>query len=259
MDVFKAYENALNARAFDFKRFFEWFKWQEDLELRQQTNYKAIAKRAVLSILNDEGDEDKFTDIFVDVSSLDNYRLKLKKRDAELEVSQLSAGEKSLFALVSDIARRLAIANPKSEDPLKEGGGIVIIDEIDLHLHPRWQRKIVRKLTETFPKLQFIITTHSPLILGSIRSENIRLLDDGQVYSVPETYGQNVGLIIKKIMGVEEGIFEDKIKDIFKLLANNNVSEAKGEIAAIEQASPADIPALREAKAILRRKETPAQ
>ncbi|MBK8563035.1 MAG: AAA family ATPase [Saprospiraceae bacterium] len=101
MDVFKAYENALNARAFDFKRFFEWFKWQEDLELRQQTNYKAIAKRAILSTLNDEGDEDKFTDVLWIVSSLDNYRLKLKKRDAELEVSQLSAGEKSLFALVS--------------------------------------------------------------------------------------------------------------------------------------------------------------
>lgn len=258
-DIFNAYENALNARAFDFKRFFEWFKWQEDLELRNQPNYKTIAKRVILSMLNDEGDEEKFTDIFVDVSSLDNYRLKLKKRDTELEVSQLSAGEKSLFALVSDIARRLAIANPKNEDPLKEGGGIVIIDEIDLHLHPRWQRKIVRKLIEIFPKVQFIITTHSPLILGSIRSENIRLLDDGKVYSVPETYGQNVGLIIKKIMGVEEGIFEDKIKDIFKLLANNKVAEAKGEIAVIEQASPADIPALREAKAILRRKETSVQ
>jgi predicted ATP-binding protein involved in virulence len=259
MDVFKAYENALNARAFDFDRFRNWYKWQEDLELRSQPNYKSIAKRAILSTLNDEGDEDKFTDIFVDVSSLDNYRLKLKKRDAELEVSQLSAGEKSLFALVSDIARRLAIANPKSEDPLKEGGGIVIIDEIDLHLHPRWQRKIVRKLTEVFPKLQFIITTHSPLILGSIKSENIRLLDDGQVYSVPETYGQNVGLIIKKIMGVEESIFEQDIKHIFKLLANNSVAEAKGEIAAIEGQSPADIPSLREAKAILRRKETTAQ
>ncbi|MBK8563034.1 MAG: AAA family ATPase [Saprospiraceae bacterium] len=86
-------------------------------------------------------------------------------------------------------------ANPKCDDPLKEGGGIVIIDEIDLHLHPRWQRKIVRKLTEVFPKLQFIITTHSPLILGSIRSENIRLLDDGQVYSVPEgaDYQENHG------------------------------------------------------------------
>ncbi|MBK8563033.1 MAG: hypothetical protein IPN76_06715 [Saprospiraceae bacterium] len=60
-------------------------------------------------------------------------------------------------------------------------------------------------------------------------------------------------------MGVEEGLFEDKLKDIFKLLASNKVAEAKGEIALIEQASPADIPALREAKAILRRKETPAQ
>jgi predicted ATP-binding protein involved in virulence len=258
-DIFKTYENALNARAFDFKRFFEWFKWQEDLELRKQPNNQTIAKSAILSMLNDKGDEDKFTHIFVDVSSLDNYRLKLKKRDAELEVNQLSAGEKSLFALVSDIARRLAIANPQSEDPLQEGGGIVIIDEIDLHLHPRWQRKIVRKLTEIFPKVQFIITTHSPLILGSVRSENIRLLDDGQVFSVPETLGQSVGVIIKRIMGVEESLFESEIGHIFKLLAKNQVEEAKGEIAAIEEKSPADIPSLREAKAVLRRKEMPAQ
>ena len=255
-DIFNAYENALNARAFDFPRFFEWFKWQEDREARGQgSKTLEIVRKAILSMLNEEGEEEKFTHIFVDVSSFSNYHLKLKKGEAELEVSQLSSGEKSLFALVSDIARRLAIANPGSDDPLSEGGGIVFIDEIDLHLHPRWQRKVIRKLTETFPNLQFIITTHSPLILGSVRSENIRLLDEGKVYSVPETFGQNVGVIIKRIMGVEESLFEEEIRQIFRLLTKNQVEEAKKKIAEIESKSPADIPALREAKAVLKRKE----
>jgi len=259
-DIFNAYDNALNARAFDFPRFFEWYKWQEDREARGQGSpLLNVVRKAILTMLNDEGEEEKFKRIFIDVSRFKNYQLMLQKGEAELEVSQLSGGEKSLFALVSDIARRLAIANPDSEDPLREGGGIVLIDEIDLHLHPRWQRKVITKLTEIFPNLQFIITTHSPLILGSVRSENIRLLDEGKVYSVPETFGQNVGVIVKRIMGVEESMFEEEISRIFRHLAKNQVEEAKTGIAAIEKKSPADIPALREAKAVLKRKEILAE
>jgi predicted ATP-binding protein involved in virulence len=258
-NIFSTYDNALNGKTIDFKSFLEWYKWQEDKKLRGiGTSTLKVVKAGILSTLNDKEDDDKFTDLFIDVSVLNDYRLKVVKRTTELDFDQLSSGEQSLLALVADMARRIAIANPENADPLQEGGGIVIIDEIDLHLHPRWQRKIVRKLTEIFPKVQFIITTHSPLILGSVRSENIRLLDDGQVFSVPETLGQSVGVIIKRIMGVEESLFESEIGHIFKLLAKNNIEEAKGEIAAIEEKSPADIPSLREAKAILKRKEMPA-
>ena len=255
-DIFDAYNNALNARSFDFRQFFEWYKWQEDREARGQSSPALnVARKAILAMLNDEGEEEQFKRIFIDVKRFKNYQLMLQKGDVELEVSQLSGGEKSLFALVSDIARRLAIANPISNDPLAEGTGIVLIDEIDLHLHPRWQRKIVKKLCEIFPKIQFIITTHSPLIISSIKSENIRLLENGKVYSIPETLGQNVGVIIKQIMGVEESIYDKELKQIFRLLTKNNLEEAKKEIEKIERETPADIPDLREAKAILKRKE----
>ncbi len=255
-NVFNTYDNAFNDKSINFPSFLDWYKWQEDKELRGKGSFVLPRVReAMLSMLNDKNDDNRFSNLFIDVSSFKDYKLKVVKKDFELDFEQLSSGERSLLALVADIARRISIANPESKSPLTEGTGIVLIDEIDLHLHPRWQRKVIGRLTETFPKLQFIVTTHSPLILGSVRSENIRLLDDGQVFSVPETMGQSVGVIIKQIMGVEESLFEEEISRIFRLLARNKFEEARIEIDAIEKKSPADIPSLREAKAVLKRKE----
>jgi predicted ATP-binding protein involved in virulence len=86
----------------------------------------------------------------------------------------LSDGEKCLLAMVGDLARRLAIANPDYPDAL-QGEAIVLIDEIELHLHPSWQRNIIPALKRTFPKCQFIITTHSPQVLSYIQPKNIYL------------------------------------------------------------------------------------
>ena len=77
----------------------------------------------------------------------------------------MSDGEKCTIALFGDLARRMALANPERENPL-EGTGVVLIDELDLHMHTSWQRKVLGVLKETFPNIQFIITTHSPQILG---------------------------------------------------------------------------------------------
>lgn len=100
--------------------------------------------------------------------------MEIEKDGQLLTVNQLSDGEKCLIAMVSDLARRMAIANPTG-DPL-QGEGIILIDEIDLHLHPKWQRMIVPKLLEVFPNCQFIISTHSPHVLTHIQPENIFLL-----------------------------------------------------------------------------------
>src|SRR5476649_1392482 len=85
----------------------------------------------------------------------------IDKDDVTLNVAQLSQVDKSMMALVGDIARRLAMLNPALENPLL-GDGIVLIDEVDLHLHPKWQRTLIRQLTTTFPHCQFFLTTHSP-------------------------------------------------------------------------------------------------
>ena len=83
--------------------------------------------------------------------------------------------KKSLLALVGDIARRLILANPSLENPLY-GEGIVLIDEIELHLHPKWQREVINKLREVFPNIQFILTTHSPQVISEISRECLHIL-----------------------------------------------------------------------------------
>lgn len=107
----------------------------------------------------------------------------IDKNGATLNVLQLSQGEKSLLALVADIARRLVLLNPSLNDPL-QGNGIVLIDEIDLHLHPGWQQTIVPNLSKTFSNIQFIFTTHSPQVISTVPSHQIRILNSNRVYSV---------------------------------------------------------------------------
>jgi len=110
--------------------------------------------------------------------------LLVKKDGVEFSVLQLSQGEKSLLALIADIARRLMLLNPSLENPL-EGTGIVLIDEIDLHLHPSWQQKIVTGLTRTFPNIQFFISTHSPQVCHTLDSNSVWLIADGEASKAP--------------------------------------------------------------------------
>lgn len=106
-----------------------------------------------------------------------DYKLLLRKGNSLLDIQQLSQGEKTIFTLVGDLARRLILLNPNSDAPF-EGFGIVLIDEIDLHLHPQWQQTIIRRLTSTFPNVQFIVTTHSPQILSTVNSRSVRILQE---------------------------------------------------------------------------------
>lgn len=101
--------------------------------------------------------------------------LSIDKAGVTLDPQQLSDGERGMLALALDLTRRLSQANPNLANPL-EGEAIVLIDELDLHLHPQWQRTIVKKLTTTFPNCQFIATTHSPLIIGEVEPSGLILL-----------------------------------------------------------------------------------
>ena len=107
-----------------------------------------------------------------------NSRLVIDHSGMTLDASQLSDGERGVLALVLDIARRLSQANPSLDDPLRNGEAIVLIDELDLHLHPKWQRTIVDHLTGVFPRCQFIATTHSPQLVASVEPEQIQVLTE---------------------------------------------------------------------------------
>ncbi|MCG9544798.1 AAA family ATPase [Vibrio sp. Isolate33] len=103
--------------------------------------------------------------------------LVIRKHNSSISVMKLSQGEKTLLALVLDIARRLIILNPSRENPL-HGNGIVLIDEFDLHLHPKWQRELANKLVENFPNCQFFLTTHSPLVLSEVDPKHVFILEE---------------------------------------------------------------------------------
>ncbi|UQB42266.1 AAA family ATPase [Thiomicrospira microaerophila] len=122
------------------------------------------------------------------------------KDDKVIPFDHLSDGQRTILGLFCDIARRAAILNPHLEDASEEVEGVVLIDELDLHLHPKWQRKIIEDLRRLFPKIQFICTTHSPFLIQSLRSDDELIMLDGE----PLSEYANKGIEeIAKNMGVE--------------------------------------------------------
>lgn len=140
-----------------------------------------------------------------------------------LSVMQLSQGEKSLLALVADIARRLVLLNPTASDPLN-GDGIILIDEIDLHLHPEWQQTVVPRLRKTFPNIQFIISTHSPQVLSTIPDDSIRAIGffESTEFSVryppARSYGMPSGEVLESVMQVDPQPPVDEKQDLDRLV-----------------------------------------
>ena len=125
-----------------------------------------------------------------------------------LPVSWLSDGERGVLALVLDLTRRLAQANPTLSDPAAEAEAVVLIDELELHLHPAWQRRIVHDLSDTFPKCQFIATTHSPQVIGELESDRIHIMADGEVYSPAHSFGVDSSRVLEEVMDADARNFE---------------------------------------------------
>ena len=126
--------------------------------------------------------------------------------------------------LVSDIARRLTFSAQNDENTIN-GSGIVLIDELDLHLHPAWQKTIVQALKNTFPNVQFIVTTHAPLILSTLRPENILALSDGNVISkenLPKVFSGTADEVLEELMNVKPYMMDfDSEKQELDILYNN--------------------------------------
>ncbi len=264
-DLLSAYNDSLTGGA-NFRAFFEWFREREDLENEnrkyaeqpvktdeyQFPDRQLEAVRAALLLFMPE-----FTNLTVRRNPL---RMEVEKNGKRLTVNQLSDGEKCLMALVGDLARRMAIANPVRSNPL-EGEGIILIDEIDLHLHPKWQRLIVPKLLEVFSNCQFIISTHSPHVITHVQPENLFLLkqtDVGIVAERPvESYGKSVDRILEDLMGLETtrpDIVSTKLHDIYTAIDQAHFDEARRSITEIKTEIGED-PELLKAEILIRRKE----
>ena len=165
-----AYSGALRNRIVNFRDFMSRYRSAitvERTERRNNPNY--IGDRAVTAISH------ALTTFLGGFENLrvqeEPLRLLVDKDGETLDLSQLSDGERSFLAMICDLGRRLALANPRLSNPL-HGPGVVLIDELELHLHPKWQRQIIHNMTTTFPHCQFIATTHSPQVVASRRARS---------------------------------------------------------------------------------------
>lgn len=260
-DQLDGYENSISSGG-NFNRFFEWFRDREDIENETTISSSAIkganlipgiggAIVAALEAMRLKNQDPQLAAVRSAISEFmphfSNLRIKRKPRlhmafDKDghtLNVSQLSQGERTLMALVGDIARRLAMMNPALEDPLN-GAGVVMIDEVDLHLHPQWQRRLIHQLTETFPNCQFILTTHSPLVISDTKDVLCYVLDDGELEERNGLYGLDANQVLLSVMDtdVRNSDVQDRLDRLLDLLQDKKLKEAK---ALFEELS-ADLP-----------------
>lgn len=277
-DLLEAWDNSLTS-ASNFRSFFEWFRNREDLEneirgmrgWQQQflpllpheaqfpdIQFPDIQLEAVRKALNAFLPE--FSDFAVRRNPL---RMITQKQDQEIQIDQLSDGEKCLIALIGDLARRLAIANPARANPL-EGTGVVIIDEIELHLHPKWQRMVLPQLIKTFPNCQFVISTHSPQVISEIDAKHIRIFSRDQDQQIQVlTPKQSLGLTSNEILDelMQSGRsaetlarnieVEKKLHQIFEMIDQGSFEGAKANIKHLKLKLHGDIPDLIRAEAMI--------
>lgn len=165
----------------------------------------------------------------------------VEKDGEELDVNQLSQGEKSLLALVGDIARRLATLNPSLDNPL-EGEGVVMIDEVDLHLHPKWQHDLIDKLVKTFPNVQFILTTHSPHVISDRNDILLYSLDDNELTEMPNVYGEDANTVLTKIFDVDirDSDVEEQFTIIRRAISKHDYVTAENCITELAEKLPSD-------------------
>ena len=190
------YLDCLNP-ASDAKRLIEWFKTQEMAAIQRGIKLKTLeaCRQAIIACV--PGAEKVYFDVGED-------QLKLDINGESLPFDYLSDGYRNALAMVADIAVRAATLNPSLEaDAVLKTPGVVLIDEIDLHLHPKWQRQVVDDLISAFPCIQFIATTHSPFVIQSLPNRpHVRLLnlDDEEA---DEYVNMSVEDITENVQGVD--------------------------------------------------------
>ncbi len=181
-----------------------------------------------------------------------------------LSLQQLSDGERGLLALVGDLTRRLSATHPhltESDRLLTEAEAVVMVDEIELHLHPSWQRAVVPRLKKTFPNVQFILTTHSPQVLGEIGSDEIVLLEETPEgirdrRFAREVHGLSSGQILETLMETPERTVqvEQELNGAYEAIERGDLPKAKQLLAKLT-AQAKDVPELQRLSMRIRRKE----
>jgi energy-coupling factor transporter ATP-binding protein EcfA2 len=270
-----AYTEVLSSeRIFSIKAFADWWRARQAIDgergdLSSIDAMSVVFNKVVATFLTDCKD--------IRIAPKDDERyLLITKNGYELGIRQLSDGERSILTLALDLARRLYLANPELPNPTQQGQAIVLIDELDLHLHPGWQREVVGRLEVTFPNCQIIASTHSPQIIGEVIPDNISLvlpaqlttelrrptdeenavqLNRNQIFPVSQALGMDSNWILNHIMQTPERDEETTslIKEMFDLLARREYEKVPEAIEAVENRTRGAGPDTNRAKATLER------
>jgi predicted ATP-binding protein involved in virulence len=208
---YNGYEDCLSSSS-RYKFFVDWFE-RFSREAQQETTsgkdsvhlpqFKLQAvKDAVDFVLQPSGWSDLKWDFAQDLITAQH------KEHGTLPVDALSDGIRNMIGLVADIAHRAVRLNPQfNADAARETPGIVLIDEVDMHLHPEWQQLVLKALTDAFPLIQFIVTTHSPQVISTVRKDNIRIVEqkpDGTWQAKPPSrnpYSHSSSVALETVMG----------------------------------------------------------
>ena len=186
--------------ALDAKAITAWCFKMDLAEYKQKTEIQEyeLFKKIVLRFMS-EMEERNDSPVLSFDASIDE--LTYGTKDCVYAISYLSAGYQSILWMVMDLAYRNALLNPKASDP-SDIHGIALIDEIDMHLHPRWQWKVIPALEKTFPNVQFIIATHSPIIISSCKCANLVLLQEDHTISYEDgAYAYSIRDVVGLIQG----------------------------------------------------------
>ena len=253
LEVSMAFSRALHDREIELREFMYWFRTQEKLGTAEEPRRLKVldALREVVGSIVPE---------FTNLRIQEHPRLGfvVDKRGQPFFLHQLSDGERDLLALVFDLTRRLAIANPDSDNPISEGVALVLVDEIELHLHPKWQRNILQRLCDTFKSCQFVVTTHSPLVLGEVPARCVRFLEfvDGKVnvFTPSEAYGMDANRILQEFMGasVRNRQVEADLKALFEMIDQERFDDARTAISMLEDKLGNAEPELTRASSLIR-------
>ncbi len=175
----RGYYNALNPTS-NYKFLLGWFKTKEFAAIQQgqESVELNVISRAVSNCIED------CNRIYFDI---EEDELMMQFEDgSKMPAKNLSDGYRGMMAMVADIAFRCVILNPHlGENAALESKGVVLIDELDLHLHPSWQKRVIYYLKNAFPNIQFIATTHSPLIIASAKAgEVVKIPAENTIFNI---------------------------------------------------------------------------
>lgn len=232
----EGYDSALDAKI-NYGILKNWFSKIEvdELKLRdEKKNHKLThpakklitkAVKQVVNRVNDVTFDKKSNDVVVVWKNEQNKFI-------SLSLEQLSEGYRNMVSLTIDLVRRAYLLNPDMPEPLSVFG-IVLIDEIELHLHPRWQQKVLGELTGLFPNIQFVVTTHSPQVLTTVKGECIRVVSNSSrvAETVTSPYGGENSRVMQQILHVNprpETEVSEKLKEYFSLIELGKGEEEAG-------------------------------